>query len=261
MDLTYFYALLTGIGVSALSTLFGLGGGIIMVPVLGLITPLSHIEIVATSLGTIVPVACYNTIHYHRMGLIEWRLVPWIAVPSALFAVFSANLAPHLSENVLIVVFLIFLIVTAVRTIMLKEPSEHIQPEHVKKRIIPFGIGMISGLISSATGIGGGGISTPLMLVTGLVRNIQAAPTSNAIMIFTALAGSVTYAYVGFDSPRIFALGYIHLDIALALFLGSLIFSSFGYKWNQQIPLFWRKTILSIVLILLCVRVFYLLIR
>jgi uncharacterized membrane protein YfcA len=261
MEFTYLFAFLTGIGVSALSTLFGLGGGIIMVPVLGLITPLSHLEIIATSLGTIVPVACYNTIHFHNQKLIEWRLVPWIAVPSALFAFFSANISPHLNERLLIFIFLLFLIVTAVRMILLREPAAHIQSGKEKKRTIPLGIGMISGLISSATGIGGGGISTPLMLISGLVRNIQAAPTSNAIMIFTALAASLTYSFTDFKSARPFTVGYIHIDISLVLFLGSLLFSSFGYRWNQKIPLVWRKTILSIVLVMLCVRVFYILIR
>jgi uncharacterized membrane protein YfcA len=261
MDIIYLYAVLTGLGVSALSTLFGLGGGIIMVPVLGLITPLSHLEIIATSLATIVFVALYNTINYHFQKLINWRIVPWIAVPSALFAFFSAKLSTHLNERLLIFIFLLFLIITAVRTLRISESKNEVQEGKDTKRMIPFGIGMISGLIASATGIGGGGVTTPLMLITGLVRNLQAAPTSNAIMIFTSLAGSTGYAFTAFKSDNPLALGYIHPQLSLMLFLGSLVFSCFGYRLNKRITLFWRKTILSIILGILCVRIFFLLVR
>jgi uncharacterized membrane protein YfcA len=261
MELLYLYAAVTGIGVSALSTLFGLGGGIIMVPILGWITPLSHLEIIATSLTTIVLVSCYNTVNYHFQQLINWRIVPWIAVPSALFAFFSARLSAHLNERLLLLIFLLFLIFTAARTLMVSETVKNVQPKKNKKRIIPLGIGMVSGLIASATGIGGGGITTPLMLVTGLVRNIQAAPTSNAIMIFTSIAGSIGYAFTSFKSDAPFAVGYIHPQLSLMLFLGSLVFACFGYRLNKRISLFWRKTILSIILAILCVRIFFLVIR
>jgi uncharacterized membrane protein YfcA len=261
MELLYLYAIVTGVGVSALSTLFGLGGGIIMVPVLGWITTLSHLEIIATSLTTIVLVAAYNTVNYHFRKLINWRIVPWIAAPSALFAFFSARLSAHLNERLLILIFLLFLIFTAVRTLMVSESAKEFQPGKTKKRIVPFGIGMISGMIASATGIGGGGVTTPLMLVTGLVGNTQAAPTSNAIMIFTSLAGSAGYAFTSFKSEAPFSVGYIHPELSLMLFLGSLIFAGFGYRLNKRISLFWRKTILSIILAILCVRIFFLLIR
>ena len=261
MDIVYLYAVLTGISVSAVSTLFGLGGGIIMVPVLGMITPLSHLEIIATSLATIVLVSMYNTFNYYRQHMIKWPVVPWIAGPSALFAFFSAELSTHLDERILILVFLLFLIFTAVRTLMLKDTGKEEHLTQNRKRMIPFGIGMLSGMIASATGIGGGGITTPLMLITGLVRNIQAAPTSNAIMVFTSLAASITYALSPFSSRLPYSVGYIHFDLTLFLFLGSLVFARFGYRWNKRLPLFWRKTVLGGILLILCVRIFFVLIK
>ena len=120
---------------------------------------------------------------------------------------------------------------------------------------------MLSGMIASATGIGGGGVTTPLMLITGLVRNVQAAPTSNAIMIFTSLSASLTYAFSPFTSAMPFSFGYIHLDYTFFLFAGSLLFSRFGYRWNKRLPLFWRKLVLGLILLILCIRIFFLLIR
>ena len=91
-------------------------------------------------------------------------------------------------------------------------------------------------------------------MITGITKNIQAAPTSNAIMIFTALFASLSYALMEnvAEGPMIF--GYIHLDTSIFLFLGSILFSRIGVKLNNLFPLFWRKTILGLILLIVSVR-------
>ncbi len=79
---TYIVVLFTGVLVGILSTVFGVGGGIVMVPVLTLILPYSHIEAVATSLATIFLVTSLNTFHFQKAGLIVWKIVPWIVITS-----------------------------------------------------------------------------------------------------------------------------------------------------------------------------------
>ncbi len=243
---------LTGIAVGFISTLFGLGGGIIMVPVLSLVLPFSHLEAVATSLTTIIFVAGFNTFNFHRRAVIVWRVVPWVALPSALMAFITARISLYLPEDLLIAIFILFLIWVAIRTFLVKDTSAEEQ-RNISK-IIPLGIGGLSGTISGFTGIGGGGLTTPLMMVTGLVRNVQAAPTSNAIMIFTALFGSLSFALTEPPVIQPYMLGYIHLDSALLLFIGSALISRFGVKLNHKLPLIWRKTILGLILVLICVR-------
>jgi uncharacterized membrane protein YfcA len=231
-----FIVFLTGIAVGFISTLFGLGGGIIMVPVLSLILPFSHIEAVATSLTTIIFVAGFNTFNFHRK-----------------------RVSLYLPENLLVLIFLLFLMWVAIRTFLVKD-----QPHEHKKetgKLIPLGIGGLSGTISGFTGIGGGGITTPLMIVSGLVNNVQAAPTSNAIMIFTALFGSISFAVSKSNIFHPYMLGYIHLDSALLLFMGSALISRLGVKLNQHLPLKWRSTILGLILVLICVRLIFLLIN
>ena len=119
---------------------------------------------------------------------------------------------------------------------------------------MPGGIGMFSGLISGMTGIGGGGITTPLMLISRLVSNVQAAPTSNAIMIFTALSGALSYALSNHALTQFPTIGYIHLDAALLLVIGSAGSSRIGVRINQHFPLFWRKTLLGLILLFICLR-------
>ena len=247
----YILIFFTGIGVSFISTLFGLGGGIIMVPILSLILPYSHLEAVATSLATIVMVAAFNTYNFNKKKVIVWSIVPWIALTSSIFSFSAAKAAVYLPQTILIIIFLIFLLWVALRTFLINEKNISSEKKHA---VIPLGIGSLSGTISGFTGIGGGGITTPLMLITGITKNIQAAPTSNAIMIFTALFASISFALMDDVTTGKMIFGYIHLDTSIFLFLGSALFSKIGVKLNNLFPLFWRKTILSIILLFVSVR-------
>ena len=249
---------ITGIAVAFISTLFGLGGGIIMVPILSLILPYSHLEAVATSLMTILMVASFNTYNFNKKKVIVWSVVPWIALTSSIFAFISAYFSTYVPEDLLILIFLGFLLWVASQTFLLAPDSEH-EDKPQSKKIIPLGIGTLSGMISGVTGIGGGGITTPLMLVSGLVKNVQAAPTSNAIMIFTTLFASISFAYADFQAGGYLTIGYIHMDTALLLFAGSATFSRIGVYFNQDFSLFWRKTVLAIILLIICIRLFFLL--
>ena len=248
---TYFFIFITGIGVSFISTLFGLGGGIIMVPILSLILPYSHLEAVATSLATIVMVASFNTYNFNKKDVIVWRIVPWIAVTSSIFSFSAAKAAVYLPQNILIIIFLVFILWVALRTFLINEDKNIKEKKHLA---VPLGIGGLSGTISGFTGIGGGGITTPLMLISGISKNIQAAPTSNAIMIFTALFASLSYALMDNVTEGSVIFGYIHLDTSILLFLGSALFSRVGVKLNNLFPLFWRKTILGLILLFVSIR-------
>jgi len=254
----YILIFLTGIGVSFISTLFGLGGGILMVPVLSLILPYTHLEAIATSLATIVFVAAFNTYNFHFQKVIIWKIVPWIALTASLFSFLSAKASTYLPQNILIIIFLIFLLWVAIRTFLINAKNTKSRSADSSK-VLSLGIGSLSGTTAGFTGIGGGGISTPLMLITGLVKNVQAAPTSNAIMTFTALFASVSFAMEDYGVAEEYMLGYIHYDTSFLLFLGSAAFSKFGVKLNNLFPLFWRKTVLGVLLILVGIRLFLLL--
>jgi uncharacterized membrane protein YfcA len=258
--LLYILLLLTGLSVGFVSTIFGIGGGIIMVPLLSLILPYSHLEAIATSLTTIIFVASFNTYNFSKQDVIVWKVVPWIAVSSSLFAYISASMSIILPEKILIVIFIMFLLYFAIRTFLIHQEKK-INMNPSQSKLIPLGIGILSGSISGVTGIGGGGISTPMMLVTGLAKNVEASPTSNAIMIFTAFFASLSFSLSEINISMPYTIGYIHLDTALLLFIGSALFSRIGVSLNLKISLFWRKTILGLLLLSICIRLTILLIN
>ena len=241
---------MVGLAVGLLSTVFGLGGGILMVPFLTAFADLSQVEAMATSLGTIVLVSLWNTWRYQQKGLVIWPVVFWVALGSGVCAALAAHLAPFIPEKALVGFMLIILLILAWKTFSLGTIAEKKQKTSGHKSAL--GIGSLSGLVAGFTGIGGGGVTTPLMLVAGLVKNRSAAPTSNAIMIFTAGAGALSYALNGTCTwPQ---LGLIQADYSLLLGSGAIISSFAGIKINHLIKLKLRKTILGFILLLIALR-------
>ncbi len=238
-----------GLMVGLLSTVFGIGGGILMVPLLTAITPLSQVEAMATSLATVVIVTSWNTWRYQRQKLVVWSTVFTIVAASALCSALAAWIATYLPERLLVGFMLIFLLFLAWRTFKIEE----IKPgEKPAGPLTALGIGSLSGMIAGLVGIGGGSLTTPLMLVCGLVKNRTAAPTANAIMIFTTGAGALTYALRGpWEWPR---LGLIQADFSLLLAAGALTSSFLGMYINNRIKLKSRRTILGLILLAITLR-------
>jgi uncharacterized membrane protein YfcA len=80
-------------------------------------------------------------------------------------------------------------------------------------------------------------------------------------MIFTAFFASISFAFASIDLNQPYTLGYIHFDTAVLLFMGSALISRIGVSLNHKIPLFWRKTVLGILLLFICARLILLLVN
>ncbi len=226
-----------------------------MVPALTALAGLSQVEAMATSLGTIVLVASWNSWRYHQQGLVLWRSVVWVALGAAVCASIAGFLAPLLPEKILIGILFFVLLGLAWKTFSLGPVSAKNGEHKSTNHFVALGIGSLSGLIAGFTGIGGGGITTPLMLVTGLTQNRTAAPTSNAIMIFTAAAGTLAYALNGTCNwPQI---GLIQANHSLLLATGAIVSSFIGIRLNQLIQLKTRKTILGFILLFIALRLLF----
>ncbi len=246
---------IVGLAVGLLSTVVGMGGGILMVPALTALSELPQIEAMATSLATIALIASWNTWRYHRQNLVRWRVVVWVALGSGICAAIAGLIAPNLPEKVLVGLLILVLLMLAWKTFRIGKVEAKENSDKTKKHVTALAIGSFGGLIAGFTGIGGGGITTSLMLVTGITKNRTTVPTSNAIMIFTTAAGALTYALHGSSSwPR---LGLIHADYSLLLAAGAVCSSFIGIRINQIIPLKVRKTLLGCILLLIALRLIF----
>jgi uncharacterized protein len=241
-------ASLLGAGLAAGFTagLVGVGGGVIIVPLLyffyahptwsgAQVAPsvqavVSH----ATSLLVIVPTTLVGAVAYQRARLVEWRAAVPLAAGAVTGAVAGAELAPHLPAELLKVLFGGVLLAAAVRLMRQRTPTAAAH----ERVALPFLLlaGVAIGVVSSLLGVGGGIVAIPVLIhLVGLeIRKVAA--TSIAIIVFTALAGVA--AYMASGAPAVAmppgSVGYVHVAAAIPILLASTVMAPVGAKVNQR---------------------------
>ena len=116
------YVGLIGIGALAgvLAGLLGVGGGIIMVPLLVLAFGLDQKVAQGTSLAVIIPTAIVGTFTYARGRNLDWRIAVFVAVGALLAAFFGATLAQRLPSLLLKHLFAVLMILVGLRMLIWK---------------------------------------------------------------------------------------------------------------------------------------------
>ena len=120
MDLSLPVALVTiafGVAVGLLSALFGIGGGVVMVPFMVLLLERSQHVAEGTSLLVIIPTAIAGVIAHRRRGYVEFGLAGWLGFGGALGAFAGATLALRIDSELLEKLFALFLAMMGVRLI------------------------------------------------------------------------------------------------------------------------------------------------
>ncbi len=121
--LLIFYCALLGSGVGFLAGLLGIGGGLVIVPILSSILlhfnvlPIEHIVItaIATSLASILFTSTSSALAHHKNGNVPWDIAPWIMVGVALGALLSGFMAAWLPEKAVRMVFAVSVILIALK--------------------------------------------------------------------------------------------------------------------------------------------------
>jgi len=111
----YVIAAVMGVAGGFIAALAGVGGGIIFVPALALVLGLTQVVAEATSLLAIVPVAILGTWQQRRTGDVHLRDAVIIGLGSIVTAVLAALVADALPQNVLRILFAVFMVVIAIR--------------------------------------------------------------------------------------------------------------------------------------------------
>lgn len=219
MEFAYLIAALAGAGVVAgiLAGLLGVGGGIIIVPVLFSILLLAGVDpaicmhiAVGTSLMTIVATALSSARAHHRKGAIDWALARRWALAIAMGAVAGGLAARFLDSRELSLFFAVVALSVAIFLTARREGSRLFSalPGGLKAQPIP----LLIGLVSSLMGIGGGSFTVPALSSCGYsVRN--AVATSSFFGLLISLPGALAFMAAGWGDPRLppLSLGYVNL--------------------------------------------------
>jgi len=247
--------LVTGIVVGFASGLLGVGGCFIMVPVqfwalksIG-VDPTIAIRIAfGTNLLVVLPTAFTGAMTHHKKGAVLWKAGISFGIAGAIGAFFGAFIAAHLPGKVLAVAFGIAVILGALRMLTAKPPKITEEPSDSMAAYILWGIPL--GIVSGIIGIGGGVLMIPIMVYFLKFKMHQAVGTSTALMIFTAIGGSLSFLLNGLGIQGLppFSTGYLNWLQWILLAGCSIPLAIVGAKTAHLLPAKQLKYIFIVVM-------------
>lgn len=237
----FFVYLLLGATAGLFAGLFGIGGGIILVPALtwifsnqGMPTDLVLLVAIATSLATIILTSISSVVAHHKRGAIQWGIVLRFAPAILVGSLVGTLIAQQLEPGTLKIIFGVFLIGVAIQTGLQIKPKK--QTLWLNKWSCGFG-GALIGACSSLLGIGGGTLTVPFLLKCQQpIRN--AVAISSACGFPIAVAGTIGYIILGWNVPdrSTWSLGYIYGPAFIGIVASSVLFAPIGAKLAHSLP-------------------------
>lgn len=247
------YAILAGVSVGFMSSVLGVGGGIIMVPVLNLIFGFEQQAAVATSLATICLITLFNTIRFQIKEQINWHLVFSISIFSLIASFLSGTIATHLSEKWLILGFVLFVFFLAWRLLWATKLKNQKVVKQLSKLRTSL-IGLLSGTISGFAGVGGGAVITPLLISTKSVEQEKIVPVSNTIMFLTALSGVVAFILPDVEKISPWQIGYVHTHYSFIFLATALPVAFIGTRFQHRLNPRVRAILLGVILLVIALQ-------
>lgn len=246
--------LLVGLAVGLMNAALGIGGGILMVPALLEFVPgMDPHTAKGTSLFVIVFVAAINAWRQNRGQEVPWRAAGFLVAGSMLGGYAGAWVTGLLSGVAITWVFVGVLGVIVVR-LLFSEPKAAAVRRDVSHDIVALSIGLVTGVASGATGIGGGLVLVPLSLIAGIASNERVTALSNLVMVATCMAAVA----VQLRAPSTFSLpgtvGQVSLMLAPVVFVGAQFGSILGRRINTRLSYRGRKGALIATIVIVMVR-------
>jgi uncharacterized membrane protein YfcA len=235
MSFVIFLLAVTGLVIGTISSMLGIGGGIIMTPVQYWLytaqdwSSETAIKIAfATSLAVILPTAISGVWRLNKMGSIKWRAAVFMGIFTALGSFGGATLASHISGPILKIVFGALALVIAIRMLTFK--MNEIERPIRENLWLWIGLALPMGVVTGLLGIGGGILVVPVLVLVLHFRMREAAATSLAMMIFTSLGGIAGYILSGSHAANMpaYTIGYIYWPGWIALTVTSVIMAQVG---------------------------------
>lgn len=249
-----------------LAGLLGIGGGIVLVPLLvvafqiqGFSPEITMHMALGTSLASIIFTSFSSARSHHKRGGVEWSIVKQITFGILLGTYFGSYVAAFISAAYLQVFFALFLFYVTSQMIFGKPPKAS---RRIPNIFLVNVVGVFIGFVSSLVGIGGGTLSVPFMLWHNLdIR--RAIGTSAAIGMPIAIAGATGYYINGLSVPSLpeYSAGFIYLPALLGIVLCSMLTAPIGVRLAHTLPVSKIKKSFAILLFLVGIRMLWFALR
>ena len=248
-----------GIAAGLLGSLLGLGGGVLIVPLLTLVFDLPVREAVGVSLVCVIMTSAASAGVYLEQRVANLRLGMVLELFTAIGAIVGGTLAFLLDERILAGLFALLLVYTAVTMARRREPppatdapadapasDPHVTPEppterqafldrlagagyHLRRPVAGAVGSTFAGVVSALLGVGGGVVKVPVMhVVMGIPLRVATA-TSNLMIGITASTSAIVYVLRG--GIDVYAVG----PTALGVFAGASLGARIAHRIDVRI--------------------------
>lgn len=268
MDIFIFYYLIAGAFAGILAGLFGIGGGMVIVPALIYIfkiqgipeAALTHIGI-GTSLATIIITSISSLRAHDSKGAVNWSVWKRMAPGLVLGSLIGAGIAFVINGNSLQIIIGIGAFLVGLKMLFMKNKTLEINDfSKLPSPIGQTGLGGFIGLASAIFGIGGGTLTVPLLSNYGL-KIQDAVGTSAACGLPIASAGAIGFLFFGQfvdvsikESLPNGVVGFVHMYAFICVSFASFFTARIGAKIAHKLPAVILKKAFAVLLLIVGVK-------
>lgn len=250
----------TGFVAGVMAGLLGVGGGIVIVPVLyylfqqfGTPADVAMFVAVGTSLATIIATSISSVRSHHKKGAVDWSLLKSWSVGVVVGVIAGTWLASMLHGHTLTIIFSILAFIVALRMLFNKQ-GVHIR-DGLPGQPLEFIFAFIIGSLSVMVGIGGGSITVPILTAYNFPMR-KAVACASGIGLVIALPGAIGFVISGWGSENLpFAsFGYVNL-LGFALIVPmTVLCAPLGAKIAHSVNPVYLKKGFAVFLLFTCIK-------
>ncbi|WEV49487.1 sulfite exporter TauE/SafE family protein [Acinetobacter sp. ESL0695] len=244
--------------------LFGVGGGLIIVPILYVVFSqqgydpnlIMHMAL-GTSLATIVVTSISSVMAHHKKGAVLWQVVKHLAPGLVIGSFVGAGIADVLSGKILQIIIGIFAIVIAFR--MFTGATAQVDTsKQLPSSAKQVAAGGVIGIASAIFGIGGGSLTVPYLNRHGVIMQ-KAVATSAACGLPIAIAGAIGFMFFGHQQHQQInhAIGYVHIYAFIGISVMSFLTAKLGAKVAHALSTVMLKKCFSFLLLFVGIYFLY----
>jgi uncharacterized membrane protein YfcA len=178
-----------GIAAGFLAGLFGVGGGLLIVPGLVLAAGMEQRLAHGTSLAAVVPISIASVVTYALHDNVDWPAALWLSVGAVGGAVVGTKLLHVLPHRTLVMVFSVVVLASAVR-LFIATDADGRGSLSAPGVVALVAVGLAAGILAGLLGVGGGIIMIPAMILLFGIAPVVAKGTSAAVIVPTAVIGT-----------------------------------------------------------------------
>lgn len=254
---------LSGVVGGLVAGMLGVGGGIVIVPILYHVLALLHVDesvrmhiATGTSLATIIPTSFSSVTAHNKKGAVDWDLLRHWAVPMFIGVIAGSFISGYARGQVLSFVFAAVALPVALQLAFVSDKrrlADHL-PTGPGGLVLPFGIGGISTMM----GIGGGTVGVPTMTLCGVPIH-RAVGTASAFGAIISIPGTIGAIIAGWHATGLppYSLGYVNLLGFVLIAPASYFMAPFGAQIAHSVDVKRLRILFAVFIGITAARMLY----